>query len=905
MKGAYLIVSEQETTNPLPLTPAIATKYDPHAIEEKWYQRWEESGVFQADPASAKPPFSIVIPPPNVTGSLHIGHALNNTLQDILCRKARMEGYDVLWVPGCDHAGIATQNVVERQLAKEKQSRHDMGRDKFVERVWEWKNQYGGTIMRQLRRLGSSLDWSRERFTMDAGLSEAVREVFVRLYQEGLIYRGDYIINWCPRCQTALSDIETEHQDVPGHFWNFKYPFADGSGAVVVATTRPETMLGDTAVAVNPEDERYKNLVGKTVRLPLMNRDIPVVADAYVDKEFGTGVVKITPAHDPNDFWVGERHGLERINVMNPDGTMSAAAGVYAGLDRFEARKRVVRDMEAQGLLVKVEDHLHAVGHCYRCHTVVEPYLSRQWFVKMKPLAEPAMAAVRDGRIRFTPANWGGVYMNWMENIRDWCISRQIWWGHRIPAWHCQECGEVIVSKEEPQACPKCESSRLVQDQDVLDTWFSSGLWPFSTLGWPKATPELKKYYPTSVLVTSWDIIFFWVARMIMMGLHFMKDIPFREVCINSLVGDAEGKKMSKSKGNTVDPLDIMQHTGADGLRFTMASIETQSNYVAFTQDRLESSRNFANKIWNAARFSLMNLEGFDPSSTEPAPSPNFVDRWIQTRLQDAVGQVNRALEGDPEHTKYRFAEASQALYHFIWHEFCDWYVELCKPRLYGQAAEKKQAQYYLYQTLETLLRLLHPFMPFITEEIWSQLPGKRDFLVRSAWPKTQPLTAAQQELHQKMEILQSVIYQIRLIRGEKNIAPGQKVDLLVHPLSGYEEAAAVVEKYHWIIRELARVKGLRVDSGLQKPKLAAAAVVAGLELWIPLEGLIDVPLEQARLTKEIEKLESLISKNEAKLGNASFVERAPAAVVEEEKAKLADYRLRRDRLKANLAELA
>jgi valyl-tRNA synthetase len=899
------VTSQESGSNSQTPQAELATKYDPHAIEEKWYSAWEASGAFQADPKSAKPPFSIVIPPPNVTGSLHIGHALNNTVQDILCRKARMEGKDVLWVPGCDHAGIATQNVVERQLAKEKKSRHDLGREKFIERVWEWKEQYGGTIMRQLRRLGSSLDWSRERFTMDAGLSDAVKEVFVRLYHEGLIYRGDYIINWCPRCQTALSDIETEHQDVNGHFWHFRYPLSDGSGELVVATTRPETMLGDTAVAVNPEDERYQKLVGKTVRLPLMNRDIPVVADTYVDREFGTGVVKITPAHDPNDFWVAERHHLPRINVMNPDGTMSKEAGPYAGLDRFEARKRLVEDLEAQGYLAKIEDHLHAVGHCYRCHTIVEPYLSRQWFVKMEPLAKPAIAAVKEGKIRFTPAHWADHYLQWMENIRDWCISRQIWWGHRIPAWYCQDCQEVIVTKDEPKTCPKCGGGKLVQDPDVLDTWFSSALWPFSTLGWPLDTPELKKYYPTSVLVTSWDIIFFWVARMIMMGLHFRGEIPFHEVCINSLVGDAEGKKMSKSKGNTVDPLDIMQHTGADGLRFTMAMIETQSRYVAFTPDRLESSRNFANKIWNAARFSLMNLEGFTPGGTKP--EADFIDQWIQGRLSDAIFNVTRAIDGDPGKglSGYRFAEAAQVLYRFIWNEFCDWYVELCKPRLYGSdPAKKYAAQYYLYQTLETLLRLLHPFMPFITEELWSQMPGKQGFVMHAAWPTADPLDRAAQGIEQEMAFMQGVIYQVRLIRGEKNIAPGQKISLLIHPLKGQEGLARIAEKHAWMIRELGRVGDLKIGGALTKPPRAAAAFVTGLDLWIPLEGIIDFVREKERLEKRIQQMAGLILKIQAKLANPGFLAKAPSEVVKEEETKMADYQMIMDQERKNLADL-
>lgn len=886
-------MSQSKTESPAHAAEGgLSTKYNPHDTEGAWYARWEASGIFAADPGSGRPPFSIVIPPPNITGSLHVGHALNNTLQDILARQKRMQGFDVLWLPGCDHAGIATQNVVERQLAREKTTRHELGREKFVERVWTWKREYGGTIMRQLRRLGSSLDWSRERFTMDSGLSEAVKEVFVRLYHEGLIYRGDYIINWCPRCHTALSDIESEHQDIQGHFWYIRYPLIGSEETLVVATTRPETMLGDTAVAVHPEDERFRHLVGKTVRLPLLDREIPVVADTYVDREFGTGAVKITPAHDPNDFWVGERHQLPRVNVMNPDGTMSAEAGKYAGLDRFACRKAVVKDLEAQGLLVKTEEHQHAVGHCYRCQTMVEPFLSRQWFVKMKPLAEPAMAAVREGRIKVTPAHWMKNYLEWMENLRDWCISRQIWWGHRIPAWYCQKCQAVTVAKEAPATCSQCGSADLEQDPDVLDTWFSSALWPFSTLGWPRETEELKRYYPTSVLVTSWDIIFFWVARMVILGLKFRGDVPFRELCINSLVGDAEGKKMSKSKGNTVDPLDIMEHTGADALRFTMATIETQSRYVAFTPDRLESSRNFANKIWNAARFVLLNLEGYAAPSSEPAP--DFTDVWIRSRLDAAVARVNEAVAA------YRFAEAAQALYEFIWHEFCDWYLELLKPRLFGEAAGRRQAQYHLFAIWDETLRLLHPFMPFITEEIWSHLPGKRDFIMRAAWPVSRPKRRNPQA-EEHMALVMRVIYAVRNIRGEMNVPPAKKVDLLVRPLEG---DPAVLRQHAGLVRDLAKVAGLTIDPGLAKPAQAAAAVTDGLELFVPLAGIIDFDREKERLQKEIRNLDGWLEKLTAKLSNKNFAQRAPAEVVATEKTKQADYLNRRDQLRENLRQL-
>jgi len=876
-----------------PSPQALPSQYDPHAIEAKWYALWEESGIFRADPASEKPPFAMVIPPPNITGSLHIGHALNNTLQDILCRHRRMQGADVLWVPGCDHAGIATQNVVERQLAAEGLTRQELGREKFLERIWEWKRRYGGTIMHQLRKLGCSLDWSRERFTLDPGLSEAVKEVFIRLHAEGLIYQGDYIINWCPRCHTALSDIETEYQDTAGHFWFLRYPLAEGDGEVVVATTRPETMLGDTAVAVHPEDDRYRALVGKKVRLPLLGREIPVIADTYVDRAFGTGAVKITPAHDPNDFWVGERHGLERINVLNPDGTLNQAAGPYAGLDRFEGRKRVLQDLEAEGYLVKVEEHEHAVGHCYRCHTLVEPYLSRQWFVKMKPLAEPAIRAYDEGRLSFTPAAYGKVFRDWLENIRDWCISRQIWWGHRIPVWTCDACGEVHVAKKAPAACQRCGHGRLRQDSDVLDTWFSSALWPFSTLGWPESTPELKKYYPTSVLVTSWDIIFFWVARMAMLGLKFMGDVPFRRVCINSLVGDAQGKKMSKSKGNTVDPLDIMIRTGADGLRFTMAAIENQSRYVAFTPDRLESARTFMNKIWNAARFALLNLEDF--RAPAQAPEADFAARWILSRLHHTAERVQEALDD------FRFGEAAQILYDFVWHEFCDWYIEIIKPALYAGGADRLRTQVHLLASLDEVLRLLHPFVPFLTEEIGSHLPGDRGLLLHSAWPRSSP-ERRDPTAETDMATLQAVIYAVRNIRGEMNVPPSQKVPLKIRPLDG---EAAVLERHAGLIRDLARLEHLHIGRDLEKPRYAAAAVAAGFELLVPLEGLIDLDRERERLQKEIANLLQLQEKTAAKLSQAAFTVKAPPEVVEQERRKLADYRQRRERLLANLERLA
>ncbi|MBE0616723.1 MAG: valine--tRNA ligase, partial [Proteobacteria bacterium] len=681
--------------------------YDPHAIEEKWYERWVSAGLFHADPASARPGYSIVIPPPNVTGNLHMGHALNNTLQDVLARYKRMDGFEVLWMPGTDHAGIATQNVVERMLAAEGTNREALGREAFVERVWKWREESGGTIIRQLRRLGASCDWERERFTMDEGLSRAVREVFCRLFDEGLIYRGDYITNWCPRCHTALSDLEVEHEDAEGRLWHLRYPFRDGSGEVVVATTRPETMLGDTAVAVHPDDERYHEHVGKTLVLPLVGREMPLIADGAVDPAFGTGAVKVTPAHDPNDFAMGLRHGLPQVAVIGKDGTMTPEAGAaYAGLDRYEARKRVLADLEAAGALLKEERHAHAVGHCYRCHTVIEPLVSRQWFVKIQPLADAALDAVRDGRTRIVPAQWEKTYYHWMENIRDWCISRQIWWGHRIPAFTCAACGELTVAREDPAVCPRCGADRLEQETDVLDTWFSSALWPFSTMGWPDRTPELAKFYPTSALVTGFDILFFWVARMLMMGLKFMGDVPFRDVYIHALVRDEQGQKMSKSKGNVIDPLEVIDRFGADAFRFTLCAFAAQGRDVRLSTERIEGYSRFVNKVWNAAKFALMNLADFDPAAPEVAFADLLPqDRWVLTRLRAAAAEVRRGIEA------YEFDKAASAVYQFLWREFCDWYIEMAKGPLYRIDAPEARlgTQQTLVRALDAIFRLLHP----------------------------------------------------------------------------------------------------------------------------------------------------------------------------------------------------
>ncbi len=878
--------------------------YDPHAFEEKWYRWWEEKKFFHADPASPKPPFSIVIPPPNVTGSLHMGHALNNTLQDVLVRYKRMDGYEACWVPGTDHAGIATQNVVERMLAEEGKTRQDLGREAFIERVWKWRKESGGTILRQLKRLGASCDWDRERFTMDEGLSRAVREVFCRLYEEGLIYRGDYIINWCPRCHTALSDLEVEHEEAAGRLWHIRYPAKDGGEGVVVATTRPETMLGDTAVAVHPEDERYKALVGKTLVLPIVGREIPVIADPAVDPEFGTGAVKVTPAHDPNDFAMGERHGLARVQVIGEDGTMTAEAGAYAGLDRYECRKRLVADLEAQGFLVKTDEHRHAVGHCYRCRTVIEPLVSRQWFVKIKPLAEKAIAAVREGRTRIVPPQWEKTYFHWMENIRDWCISRQIWWGHRIPAFTCQACGELTVARTDPEACPRCGATDLAQEEDVLDTWFSSALWPFSTLGWPEETPELAKFYPTSVLVTGFDILFFWVARMMMMGLWFRGDVPFHDVYIHALVRDEKGQKMSKSRGNVIDPLEVIDRFGADPFRFTLVAFAAQGRDIRLSVDRIEGYQRFANKVWNAVRFTLMNLEDFDPS----APAVPFAerlpqDRWILTRLREAVAEVRANLDA------YEFDKAAGSVYQFLWHELCDWYIEMAKGPLYGRgdARARLGTQQTLVEAFDTVLRLLHPFMPFVTEELWQKLPwpayrGERpESVMTAAFPRPEALPE-DAEARDRIERVKEVVSAIRNIRGEMNVPPSRKVEAWVR---GADEALDVVRAEAATVRALAGLERLEVlEAGAARPAQSAAAVAAGLEIYVPLAGVVDLAAEEKRLEKEISRLDQDLGRVRKKLANPNFTGKAPAEVVEKERAKEAELAEKLEKLRANLERI-
>lgn len=861
----------------------IPTVYDPQTVEKKWYQFWEENRLFHAAAASDKDPFSIVIPPPNVTGQLHMGHALDNTLQDILIRWRRMQGYNTLWMPGTDHAGIATQIKVEEMLAKDNVSRYDLGREAFIDKVWEWKKLYGSRILTQLKSLGASCDWERERFTMDEGCSKAVREVFVSLYEKGLIYQGNRITNWCPRCHTALSDIEVEHEEKPGHLYHVQY-FVEGNPdeSLIVATTRPETILGDTAVAVHPEDSRYKQLIGKHLILPLVGRSIPVIADEYVDPAFGTGAVKVTPAHDPNDFEMGLRHELPEIIVIEPNGTMSESTGKYSGLDRYECRKLLVSDLREQGFLVKIEDHSHAVGHCQRCATVVEPLISKQWYVRMQPLAEPAIEAVRSGKIKFVPERFTKIYLNWLENIRDWCISRQIWWGHRIPAWYCA-CGETVVSRNSPTACPKCGGS-LEQDPDVLDTWFSSGLWPFSTMGWPEQTEELKSFYPTSVLVTGYDIIFFWVARMIMMGLEFQQDIPFEHVFIHGLVRDGQGRKMSKSLGNGIDPLDVIEKYGADTLRFTLITGNTPGNDMRFYWERVESSRNFSNKLWNASRFVLMNLTDFDATQRPDPASCTLADQWILSRYAHTVEAVTRNLE------RFELGEAARLLYEFIWNEYCDWYIELAKPRLYNkeQAAAKRTAQYVLWHVLENTLKLLHPFMPFITENIWQHLPHDGVSIMVAAWPAKEA-EYVNGAAEQQMETIMETIKAVRNMRAEVNVPPGKKSEAILQAAN--EDIKQVLTDNVQYLKTLAALEPVLItDSSQDKPANAMTAVVNGVEVYLPMKGLIDIEKETARLNKELASLDKELSRLAGKLANEGFVAKAPADVIAKERAKEQEY---------------
>jgi valyl-tRNA synthetase len=871
----------------------LSKAYNPKAVEEKWYAFWEEKGYFKAKPNPQKKPYTIVIPPPNVTGILTVGHVLNNTIQDILVRFKRMEGFETLWLPGMDHAGIATQVVVEKELAKEGKTRQDLGREAFVRRVWEWKEQYGGIILKQLKRLGCSCDWARERFTMDTGLSEAVLEVFVRLYEKGLVYRGKRIVNWCPRCRTAISDEQVEHIEKDAKLYYVRYPYKEGGGFLTVATTRPETILGDVALAVHPEDERYKAMVGKMVLLPVLERELPVIGDPYVDKEFGTGALKITPAHDPADFDIGQRHKLPSLNILAPDATINELGGPYQGLTREECQRKIIVDLEAKGLLEKTEPYHHAVGQCERCETVIEPYLSEQWFVDMRTLASPALKAVLDGEITFFPERWTKVYQHWMENIQPWCISRQLWWGHRIPIYTCDSCSEVIVRKETPKACPKCGGGPIRQDEDVLDTWFSSWLWPFSTLGWPQETPDLEYFYPTDMISTAPDIIFLWIARMIMAGYEFRGKKPFSSVYYHSTIRDEKGRRMSKSLGNSPDPLDLFEQYGTDAVRFTIISLAPIGQDILFAPRMVEMGRNFANKLWNAARFVLMQPGAQGPLPAARTEDLRLEDRWLLSRFHQTVGEVREDLEG------YKFNEVAKALYDFVWHDYCDWYIEMAKPRLAEEGRETVLG--VLLAVLEGILRMLHPFMPFLTEEIWQQVPHKGESIMISPYPKSE-LGQRDENAEQEMALLQEIITGVRNIRAEMGIGPQQKVDCHIKVNAGPWERA--LREQERTIRLLAKAEALTIGQGLSKPKHSATAVIRGCEVYVPLEGLLDLATEKARLDKEANALERLLAQADRKLSDPDFREKAPAEINAREAKKRDDLREKRDRLLAHRAML-
>ncbi|MBR6969766.1 MAG: valine--tRNA ligase [Firmicutes bacterium] len=879
----------------------LAKNYRPKDFEDRIYAQWEESGAFAPDANAPKDPFTVMMPPPNITGQLHMGHALDQSLQDVLIRYKRMQGHETLWLPGTDHASIATEvKVVDKLREEEGLSKEDIGREAFLERAWEWKRQYGGRINEQIRRLGSSCDWKRERFTMDEGCNRAVKEHFINLYNKGLIYKGARLINWCPVCGSALSDIEVEHVDHNGSYWYFRYPGADGSEGIVVATSRPETMFADTAVAVHPSDERYRDLVGKKVILPLVGREIPVIADEYPDPEKGTGAVKITPSADPNDFEVGLRHGLEMIECIDEKAKMTAAAGKYEGMDRYECRKAWVADLEAAGYLVKVEKMVIPAGECYRCHTVVEPRISEQWFVKMKPLAEPAIEAVRKNETKFVPERFDKTYYHWMEDIKDWCISRQLWCGHRIPAYYCEDCGEMVVAKEEPSVCPKCGGTHFHQDEDVLDTWFSSALWPFSTLGWPDNTDDLKKFYPTSTLVTGYDIIFFWVARMIFSGIEVMGKTPFEHVLIHGLVRDAQGRKMSKSLGNGIDPLEVIDTYGADALRFMLLSGISPGSDIRYQVEKVEGARNFANKLWNASRFAIMNIKdeegNFLPMADEATAKLQAEDRWILQTVNDALPEINTNME------RFEFALAAQKIYELIWGEFCDWYIELIKPRLYGADEEDKaSARYCLVKCLKSMLKLLHPFMPFITEEIWSFLPREesaKQFLMLESWPAYDPSMNYEQD-KQVLNLSMEIIKAIRGIRHEAEALPSRKLHAVILAEKDQEETAKAGERY---IKTLGNLEGISwIASKDELPEETMSAALPGVEVYVPLDDLMDYEAEYARLKKEEERLTKEVARVTNQLANEKFVSRAPAHVIQAERDKLAGYQ---DMLEKTLARI-
>ncbi|WP_102345382.1 valine--tRNA ligase [Bacillus sp. Marseille-P3661] len=871
----------------------LSTKYDPKAVEENRYQWWLDGKFFEAKNDETKQPYTIVIPPPNVTGKLHLGHAWDTTLQDILTRMKRMQGYDVLWLPGMDHAGIATQAKVEAKLREEGVSRYDLGREKFLEKSWEWKHEYAEFIRKQWSKLGLGLDYSRERFTLDEGLSKAVREVFVKLYEKGLIYRGEYIINWDPQTKTALSDIEVIYKDVQGAFYHMNYPLTDGSGSIEVATTRPETMLGDTAVAVHPEDERYKHLIGKTVKLPIVGREIPIVADDYVDMEFGSGAVKITPAHDPNDFELGNRHNLERVLVMNEDGTMNENADEYQGLDRFACRKQIVKDLQEQGVLFKIEEHMHSVGHSERSGAVVEPYLSTQWFVNMQPLADAAIELQKaEEKVNFVPERFEKTYLHWLENIRDWCISRQLWWGHRIPAWYHKETGEVYVGHEAP-----ADEENWEQDQDVLDTWFSSALWPFSTMGWPDVDAEdFKRYYPTDALVTGYDIIFFWVSRMIFQGLEFTEQRPFKDVLIHGLVRDAEGRKMSKSLGNGVDPMDVIEKYGADSLRYFLSTGSSPGQDLRFVWEKVESTWNFANKIWNASRFALMNMNGMTYDELDLSGEKSVADKWILTRLNETIDSVTKMAD------KYEFGEVGRVLYNFIWDDVCDWYIEMAKLPLYGEdEAAKKTTRSVLAYVLDNTMRLLHPFMPFITEEIWQALPHQGESITVTSWPVVRP-EFTDQDAAEEMRLLVDIIRSVRNIRAEVNTPMSKQIKLRIKAKN--DDIQAKLEKNRHYIQRFCNPSELTIATEINGDEKAMTAVVTGAELSLPLEGLINMEEEIARLQKELEKLNAEVDRVQKKLNNEKFTAKAPAQVVEEERKKEQDYLEKRATVETRIKEL-
>ena len=871
--------------------------YDPSNVESRWYDTWEKAGAFRPDGDQSVPPYVVMIPPPNVTGSLTIGHVLNNTIQDVIIRRHRMTGAPTLWQPGMDHAGIATQNVVRRALEEQGIDYRALGRDAFVEKVWEWRRQYGGVILNQLRTLGCSCDWSRMRFTLDPGLSRAVTEVFVRLYERGLIYRGQYLVNWCTGCRTVISDEEVEHEDVTGTLYYIRYPYAEGGGHVTVATTRPETMLGDTAVAVSPKDVRYGAVVGKTVVLPILGRAMRIIADDYVDATFGTGALKVTPGHDPNDFLLGQRHGLEAINILEPDGRLNANAGPYAGRPALEARAAIVEQLRAEGLLEKTEPLAHAVGHSHRCGTIVEPLLSTQWFVRMAPLAAPAIEAVRAGRLRFYPERWEKVFLHWLEGIRDWCISRQLWWGHRIPVWTCADCGEITVAREAPTACPKCGSSSLRQDEDVLDTWFSSWLWPFSTLGWPEETDDLRHFYPTSALVTGPDIIFFWVARMVMAGLEFTGTMPFSDVYFHGIVRDAQGRKMSKSLGNSPDPIATMQRFGADALRFTMLHLTPQGGDVLYADEKVELGRNFANKVWNACRFTLMNIGEGGPDAVRADAAPAKLeteDRWILSRLERTRQAVTAAID------EFRMNDAAHAIYGVFWRDYCDWYLEMAKGRLAPDAPAEsaRAARRTLLRVLEASLHLLHPLMPFLTEEIWAHLGADRTMLIASKWPEPDP-AAVDDAAEREIGDLQEVVVLIRNICAEMGLPPAQRARALLRTAD-----PARFEAQRAAIEALGRVEVTGISPDAAKPRFAGTGVAAGAEVYIDLEGLIDVEAERRRLQKEIEKLGGLVESSRRRLGDDAFLSRAREEVVARERARLAEMEETRGKLERHLGAL-